>query len=246
MEVTCTSSNRDMILRVLARETCAEAEYRGAPSFTVSVGGYSLLRDGRITADADPRGVFPTLALLGLCDFPWEPDPPQPGLIAYPMACHSGRTLLNLLSILSARQRLLNQALAARDAFCIAPELMDCLLAHPPVTRAEFLQALYGRQGDYQGVSFSRAYVVLSGFQKGKPGEASIHRQLADRIMDAALSQAWVKPFTRNVRNKKYAFRTWLNAIGMTGPEYGEARRVLLGRLPGKTDRRRLPPRKEG
>ena len=60
-------------------------------------------------------------------------------------------------------------------------------------------------------------------------------------MVAAAISQNRVKPFTRNIRNKKYMFRFWINAIGMRGPEYEEARRVMLARLPGRTACRSLP-----
>ena len=44
----------------------------------------------------------------------------------------------------------------------------------------------------------------------------------------------------KNIRNKKYAFRTWLNSIGMKGQDYEQARRIMLSRLPGRSDRRSL------
>ena len=244
MEAKCTSGNHGMILYVLQREVQERITYCGAPHFSYRIGAYTLLRDGRIVAPADEAGVFPTLAAMGLCDYPYDPAPPDAGDIAYPMEGHSGTSLLNLLSIFSARQQLINRALDARGAFYVAPRLMEDLLAHPPVTVADFLQALYGREEEYCGITFSAAYIALPGFRSGRPGERPIHQQLADRILETAQTQRWVKAFTPNVRNKKYAFRTWLNAIGMTGPEYEAARLTMLARLPGRSDQRSIPRRK--
>ena len=85
---------------------------------------------------------------------------------------------------------------------------------------------------------FFRTHVILTGFRKGKSEEKQIHRQLADLMVNAARSRAWTKTFTPKVRNRKYVFRTWLNSIGMTAPEYEYARSILLSRLPGRSDRR--------
>ena len=184
--------------------------------------------------------VFEKLASLGLCDYAFEPDPPNDDDITYEMECHSGDSLYRLAGIISARQLLINNALDARGAFYIAPELMRSLAAHTPETVPEFLQALYGRDSEYKGLEFTLSHIVFTGFRKCSAEERHIHRQLADLIVKAALGQEWVKPFTHNVRNRKYAFRTWLNTIGMTGEEYEEARQVMLGRLYGRADQKKI------
>lgn len=245
MIVQCTSSNREMIIHVLESETDARAVYHGAPGFLVTVGRFSLHRDGSLTTDNDESDVFRALSRLGLCDFPLVFEPPDCDVISYPMDRHSGQTLLNLFSIFSARQRLINQAIGSRRAFFISPELMNHLLDHPPEKIDGFLQALYGRKKEYAGIHVTPAHISLTGFLKGNPEESHIHRQLADLIMNAALSQNRIKPFTKNVRNRKYAFRIWLNSIGMIGPEYEQARQILLSRLYGRADQRRIPDRND-
>ena len=241
MEARCTSGNRELILRVLQDATGEQPIYQGLPAFSYSVGGYTLRRDGWIEADAPEPAAFPLLAALGLCEWPCAPTGAlDPRDIVYPAAGHTGATLVNLIGMLSARQRLLNRALDARGAFFVAPKLMASLRTHPPATVAEFLQALYGRNDEYRGIAFSLERIVFTGFRKARVDEAHIHRQLADLIVRAALSQQWAKSFTPRVRNQKFALRTWLNAIGMIGPDYEEARLVLLSRLPGRSDRRSL------
>lgn len=240
MKARCTSDNRELILQILREETGAPVSYAPLPHFSFSIGGYTLRRDGWLETSLPEPAAFSVLASVGLCDFPYEPAPPEDEEYLYPMSGHSGATLLNLMCILSARQRLINRALDARNGFHVAPQLMSDLLAHPAATIPEFLQALYGREPEYAGVRFTLRYIALSGFRKGHAEEAHIRRQLADRIVRAALTQRWAKAFTRRVRNPKYAFRTWLNSIGMIGPEYEEARAVMLSRLPGRADQRSL------
>lgn len=160
--------------------------------------------------------------------------------VAYPMDEHTGQTLMNLLFIISARYELINCALDMRRSFYVERSLVESMLMHPPVSKWDFLHILYDREDEYRGIDFSAEQILFSGFRKGRPEEAYIHRQLADLIMHAAVSRKWVKPLTRRTRNRKYSFRTWLNSIGMTGPEYEEARAVMLSRLPGRSDRRRI------
>ena len=228
-----------MILKVLQNELRENVIFKPSPYFSCSVGNYSLLRDGRIITDEDSHGIFQKLAFLGLCDAAPAPSSTVNHEFSYPIESNDGKVLLNIFCIISARQQFLNRALAAKkDAFRVAPSLMEHLLCHPPITRDEFLQALYSRDREYSGIHVERSIFILTGFSRCPPEEAQFHRQLADCIIHAAKSSQWIKPYTRNVRNKKYAFRTWLNEIGMIGPKYEEARLVMLGRLYGQSDRR--------
>ena len=97
-----------------------------------------------------------------------------------------------------------------------------------PVSTWEFLQLLYHFPGAYRGVAFSPEDIRLTGFLKNRTIPLHVRRQLADHLMYAAVTRQWIKPYTVNSRNKKYAMRTWLNSIGMTGDEYAEARKWLL------------------
>lgn len=252
MTVRCTSGDRGLIIRLLEKETGASAVYRPMPEFSCVVGDFTLKRDGTIVCDEDKGGrrseVFETLSSLGLCESPGIiPDSGGCGRYSYPLDGHTGKTLLNLMCMISARYRLINGALACRGAFYIAPELMNDLLAHPPETIAEFRRSIYGRDGEYKGLRLDDDSVILDGFMRGKAEEAHIHRQLADLMIKEALTRRWIKPFTANVRNRKYAMKTWLTSIGMNGDDYAEARAVLLGRLYGRSDRRVIPkiPKRE-
>lgn len=160
---------------------------------------------------------------------------------AYALNSDDVRFIKNLFCIFSARQLLINNAIDARGAFYISRRLMQDLLDHPPQTIAEYMQFLHGRSGEFAGIAINPDSIVLSGFAKGHPDETQIHKQLADLIVSSAKTRQHIKAFTHNARNRKYAFRTWLYSIGMKGPEYAEARNILLSRLYGKSDRRRMP-----
>lgn len=240
MRVRCISSNREMILAVMQNELGETAVYHPLPDFSYSVGGYTLCRDGYIETEEKDTGVFSVLASLGLCDFYFETEPPSGEDIYFTTDDHTGITLVNIMSIISSRQYLLNQAIGCRGAFFVNEVFMNKLLRHEPETVFEFLQCLYGQDNRYKGVRFDRDHIVFTGFRKAHVDEDGVHRQLAELIVRACISGKWMKAFPRNVRNRKYAFRSWLNSIGMTGPEYARSRKVLLERLYGRSDRRKI------
>lgn len=251
MIVRCTSGDRGLIISLLERKTGAEAVYHPMPEFSCIIGGYTLKRDGTIEYDPDADNgeaeVLQMLSELGLCEAPTAASDNKDCVqYSYPLYGHTGKTLLNLMCMISARYRLINNALACRGAFYIAPGLMNDLLAHPPVTIDEFRRSIYGRNEEYKGLRFNEDSVILSGFMKGKPEESHIHRQLADMMIKEALTRQWIKPFTKNVRNRKYAMKTWLVSMGMNGDEYTEARTVMLGRLYGRSDKRVMPKKTAG
>ncbi len=328
MLIVTSSSNRDMILRILTEKTGAAPVYSYAPDFAYTVGGYVFRRDGVIECESDYAGITDVLSAAGLCgklpstasaestdshtahgssdnDDPClftcpvscfygklpsaasaestcshiaqgssdNEDPglfnypvsclcsrrpsaayaestdsrmaqgssgnDDPGLFTYPVSCHSGKTLLNLVGMLSARQKLINQAIGAKG-FLLDSGLVRSLYDHPPVTLHDFLLAVLWKEELLKGLILNERHIVLDGFDRGKATDVRIKKQLADALIASALRLSRVKPFTRDVRNRKYAMRTWMNEIGMTGPEYEEARSVLLGRLYGRSDQRKL------
>lgn len=245
MKVQITSDNRELILRIMQDRLGQEAEYHTLPMFSYTVGPYTLTREGCIEAASDDSGLVKVFASLGMCDYPFEEPAPAEDSFTRSTKDISSGTMMNLISIVSARQLLLNRALGRRNAFFVSKPLMRDLLNHPPTTIPEFLQALYSRDDEYKGIVFTLSYVSLSGFRKCRPEETELHRQLSELIFKAASSRQWTKAFCPRVRNQKYAFRTWLNSIGMIGPEYEAVRVTLLSRLSGRTDRRRIPSIKE-
>ena len=48
-----------------------------------------------------------------------------------------------------------------------------------------------------------------------------------------AMDQKRIQAKTVNEENEKYALRIWLTRLGMNGPEYKEARKVLMANLTG-------------
>lgn len=239
MKVKCVSDRRDMLLYVLESELGEKRIYHPLPDFSYSVGDYNVDRRGYISVPSDELDLFSALARLGLCEGDYIEQAPDDSNIYYYYDNSRVQTLINLFSIISARYLLINKALAAQGAFFISKQLMQSILAHPPLTTHEFLQMIYRRDDDYRGIMVSNSYVSFPGFSKAPLEDAYIHRQLADCIMNVAKDKLWVKPFTKRSRNRKYVMRTWLNSIGMVGPCYDYARKTMLSRLNGYSDQKK-------
>ena len=239
-KVKINCDNRDLILRIMREISGEEAIYHPLPDFSYSAGGFTLTRNGSIETESEDMRLFRTLSSLGMCDYP-RPEPfPEGRDFVFPTADHSAVPLINILSIISSRQDQMNRALSSGGAFFVSPRLMNDILDHPPGTVPEFLQALYGREKEYGGISFFLSHFELNGFLTCHPEERDIHRQLADLMVRTALTRRRLKAFTPRVRNQKYAFRTWLCSVGMIGDEYERARTILLSRLYGRTNTKKL------
>ena len=231
MKVKCISDKRDYLLSILERELGENRVYHPLPYFSYSVGEYMVDRSGYIIADDDKSDLFPLLASLGFCEGNFREESSDEKSIFYCYDSSRVQTLINLFCIFSARAQLINKSLMARGAFTVSRPLMQSILNHPPLSTFEFFQMIYGRENDYRGIKVCHSYVSFPGFLKAPPEESNIHHQLADCIMNVALTKSWIKPFIKRPQNQKYVMKTWLNAIGMTGSEHEYARRIMLSRL---------------
>ena len=156
METRIISSDRETILRILERETGETAREGGPPGFPVTVGGFALLRDGRLTAGEEGARVFPLLAGLGLCDWPWAPAPLPPETILCPMAGWDGGSLRNLLAILSA----VGMYFGLRRY--VGTEIIGwlCILVAIPFALAGFVR-FQGMTAEKFVVQFSRSEILM-------------------------------------------------------------------------------------
>ena len=120
--------------------------------------------------------------------------------------------------------------------------LVRSLKAENPASLQDFMEVLHrcGGEKAMKGLRFSAGEIIFTGFPDSAAG-----RMLAEKIVNAAITQRWSKVKTVATENEKYSFRVWLNALGMIGPEYEAARLTLLSRLPGRADQRKIPGRKE-
>ena len=221
-------TDRQVLIRWLERETGIKANYSGAPSFRYCIGPYTVLRDGTLAtkdeqADEELLMRMENEGLIGREDH-------ASLFISFPAGSCQGKELVNLINMLSARGALLNKAIGVPNAFHMSAELVRILNKEKPYTKKEFMDCVHrcGGVKATRGVLITQEKILFPGFPV-----TDECRQLGECIIRASIKQRWSKPKTAKVENEKYSFRVWLNAIGMKGPAYKEARALLLRRLDG-------------
>lgn len=228
MKIKGLLADRKPLIRALEQETGATAIYKGAPSFQYQVGIYTVLRDGSLEVDdhdGDPA-LLTALAVQGLL----KRAAASQGGIVFSADGFTGRTMVNLVNSLAARENLINKAIGVPNAFHMKAELVRKLKDENPATVTEFMSILHSCGGDsaMKGLDLSGGQVAFTGFP-----ETSACKQLAERIIHFAVSSRWAKSKAPNVTNEKYSFRVWLNSLGMTGDAYSAARAELLKNFTG-------------
>lgn len=228
MKIKGLLTDRQPLIRALEQETGAAAIYSGAPSFRYQVGIYTVLRDGSLEVDesAADHVLLDALAAQGLLERTAAPQ----GGIAFSADGFTGRTMVNLVNSIAAREKLINKAIGVPNAFHMGAELVRKLKEENPATMTEFMSILHSSGGDsaMKGIVLSGGQVAFTGFP-----ETDACRQLAERIVHSAVSSRWTKAKAPAVTNEKYSFRVWLNSLGMTGDAYSAARAELLKNFTG-------------
>ena len=223
-------TDRRALISALEEETANAAVYSGAPSFRYSIGDYTVLRDGSLeVADgrAD-RALLTRLAARGLIEDTLD----SPAGIAFQMDSFTGRTLVNIVNTLASRGKLINKAIGRPNAVHMGAELVRELKAENPDTVNEFMDTLHrcGGEKAIRGLRLSSGKILFTGFP-----DDDTYRAFAEHIVNAALSHRWIKAKEPTGENEKYTFRVWLNALGMKGAQYTDARAELLKNLSGDT-----------
>ena len=216
-------TDRMPLIEALERETGQKAVYCGAPSFKYTVGSNTVYRDGSL--ESDDTELIRKLEEDGLIEGITEAES-----ISYPLDDFTGRSLVNLVNSLSAREKLLNKAADHPNAFHMSVGLVRELREQNPSTISEFMDVVFANGGEkaMRGLRITGSAISFPGF----PDTPTFHA-LADLMVRAAVTQGWIKPVAKDSGNEKYSFRVWLNALGMKGAEYKTARAELLSHFEG-------------
>ncbi|MBQ4434686.1 MAG: hypothetical protein II879_01220 [Clostridia bacterium] len=221
-------TDRQPLVAALERETGTAAAYSGAPFFRYCVGAYTVLRDGSLEVPEEKAdtAMIGRLAEAGLIDI----GTARVKGIAFPTDNFTGRTMVNIVNCLSAREKLLNKAIGRPNAIHMGAELVRTLNAEKPDTMTAFMGILHrcGGEKAMRGLRLAGGRIAFTGFP-----DTDTYRALAGRIINAAVTRQWIKAKETGGGNDRYTFRVWLNALGMKGTDYAPARAELLKNLPG-------------
>ena len=245
MNIKLATDNRKAAAARLAEIIGEESRYTKMPRCAYEVGPYAIEKDGSITiaegADLQP---LQTLADDGMVE-PFEAPATEPAAedetvsltVEVPTKNHTGATMRNLINLLYTRADLLNKALgtgfrvdeglteALKDEACA--QTKESLLAAIAAYEDEHGKAIDGLTFTPEGITF------LSLPETDDAEKLRTFTILCGMMNKQALDQKRIQAKKVNEDNEKYALRIWLTRLGMNGPEFKEARKVLMANLTG-------------
>lgn len=165
---------------------------------------------------------------------------------------HNPQTLRNIVNIMASKEDLLYKTLdikVDRQRYCKKADtrFLDQVNQVKPGTMQEIERLWYnGPSRSYSHYDHSRYYGLNlhSVFSKGTiefrlfnstlhAGKVKTYIQLCLAISNQALIQKGASRTRTQSSNEKYTFRTWLLRLGLIGPEFKTARKLLLRGLEG-------------
>ena len=153
------------------------------------------------------------------------------------MAQHTGTSLRNLINLLYTREGLINKALGT--SFRVDEGLTKALQDNAcTLTTESLLGAVAAYESEHgkaiDGLTFTSEGITFGTLPETNDTEVlRTFTILCGMMNKQALDQKRIQAKTVNEENEKYALRIWLTRLGMNGPEYKEARRILMANLTG-------------
>lgn len=148
-----------------------------------------------------------------------------------PLEGHDARTLQNLVCMLASKQTLLQQSFGLTEPL-VDTAYAEQLRQKELETLDDLVEALDPIALPCMTVDLAGGVVCLS-----LPGITAEQRaawcDLVALMSEKAKEMRWALTKPAQEENPKYALRTWLLRLGMTGDAYTETRKILLDSLPG-------------
>ena len=155
------------------------------------------------------------------------------------MAQHTGTSLRNLINLLYTREGLINKALGT--SFRVDEGLTKALQDNAcTLTTESLLGAVAAYESEHgkaiDGLSFTKERITFTGLpETDDAAKMRTFTILCGMMNKQALDQKRIQAKVVSDENEKYALRIWLTRLGMNGPEYKEARGVLMENLTGNS-----------
>ena len=248
MNIKLATENRKDAAQRLAEITGEESRYTKMPRCAYEIGPYAIEKDGSVTV-AEGTDLQPLMTLVeeGLIE-PFEAQATEPAeeaqaeeqvslTVEVPMKNHTGATLRNLINLIYTRAGLINKALGT--GFRVDEALVETLKDEAcALTKEALLQAIGGFETErgkaIDGLTITPEGITFSTLpETGDAETLQTFTVLCGMMNKQAMDQKRIQAKAVNEENEKYALRIWLTRLGMNGPEFKDARRVLMANLGG-------------
>lgn len=220
-------TDRKMLARKLAEFTRESIHYLGPPSFSYSVGGYLIARDGAVSTESEEGSE-------ALRVFLEENNLLKPELtelmVRLPLQDMDVEAMKRLVYMVRSKQYLLNKAIGA-ESFEVSEELVAALETTAILDRAAFVD-VFSRY-ECRGLAFDLENVSMT-FQASRiPEKNEAFAYLAAVMVRKAGEAKRISSKVQEPENEKYYFRIWLVQLGMDGVDCKTHRQLLLSGLKG-------------
>ena len=248
MNIKLATENRKDAAQRLAEITGEESRYTKMPRCAYEIGPYTIEKDGSVTV-TEGTDLQPLMTLVeeGLIE-PFEAQATEPAeeaqaeepvslTVEVPMKNHTGATLRNLINLIYTRAGLINKALGT--GFRVDEALVETLKDEAcALTKEALLQAIGGFEMEHgkaiDGLAITPEGITFSTLpETGDAETLQTFTVLCGMMNKQAMDQKRIQAKAVNEENEKYALRIGLTRLGMNGPEFKDARRVLMANLGG-------------
>lgn len=245
-----TGTERKALVKAIENIIHQTAVYKKAPTFEYTVGDFTIDKNGTVYCDDGDTlerlihnliadGFIPEEAPAA--EHAAETETPEPVslTIEVPTTNHTGSSIRNLINLLYTRADLLNKALGT--GFRVDTGLTEALKDEASILTKESLLAAIAAYEDEHGKAIDGLTITQERITFGtlpETNDAEVLRTftiLCGMMNKQALDQKRVQAKMVNEENEKYALRIWLTRLGMNGPEYKDARRILMANLTGNS-----------
>ena len=153
--------------------------------------------------------------------------------ISFPLNRHKPESICNLVNTLYSKGDLISKATGG--SFSASESLVEALKRGHFIFIDDVI-GLIKEEGGAVGIAFENEKVVFDGFPAtADPQKIKAWTILAAGINKACIEQNHVRASKTNESNERYAFRTWINRLGLTGPDIKAERSILYQNLSGHT-----------
>ena len=247
-------SDRKEVVRKIEKLTGSKPKYTGLPDAAFVLDSIVIAKDNTMTADDDAGEilvqlisehmiqVIPGTEIDGTDDY-WgdeetENEEQRIDLIkpniGFPMDGHRRDSIINLVNTIYSKGSLISKSTGG--TFHASEELVKKLQEADGDKREDAVKLIQETEDGLSGISFEEDKVVFDGFpETDDPDDVRAWTALSAAINKNAIEQKHVQAKPLEEENEKYAFRTWITRIGMTGADGKKHRNVLYRNLSGHT-----------
>ena len=245
-----TGTERKALVKAIENIIHQTPVYKKAPTFEYTVGNFIIDKNGTVSCD-DCDELERLIHNLVADGFSPDETPvagpaaevvtPEPVslTVEVPTTNHTGSSIRNLINLLYTRADLLNKALGT--GFRVDTGLTEALKDEASILTKESLLAAIAAYENEHGKAIDGLTITQERITFGtlpETNDAEVLRTftvLCGMMNKQALDQKRIQAKKVNEENEKYALRIWLTRLGMNGPEYKDARRILMANLTGNS-----------